>query len=105
MSAGKKLSSESFDSAAKSDEPDDSAIARARLRGGVIVVDAVAAKLARCLVEFDKLGTISVKGKAIPVDIYTPLRPTTNSVRPVRCVCGIFAQESSIGQTRGSGSV
>lgn len=86
MSAGKKLSSESFDSATKSPEPDGLASAGARHRSGVIVVDSVTAKLARCLVEFDKLGTIFVKGKAIPVDVYTPLRPTANLVRSMLCV-------------------
>lgn len=93
MSAGKKLSSESFDSAKKSVEPDDLASAGPRHRSGVIVVDSVTAKLARCLVEFDKLGTISVKGKAIPIDVYTPLRPTANSVRSVLCACDILRRK------------
>lgn len=55
----------------------------ARFASGVVVVDAVTAGLASGLVEFDRLGTISVKGKTIPVEVYTPVRAASASVRSV----------------------
>ena len=38
------------------------------------------AGLASDLVQFEKLGTISLKGKAVRVEVYTPLGPATASV-------------------------
>ena len=55
----------------------------ARFSSGVVVVDAATAGLARELVEFEKLGTISVKGKAVQVEVYTPLGPALASVRAI----------------------
>ncbi|CAM9464399.1 unnamed protein product [Scytosiphon promiscuus] len=51
----------------------------ARFSSGVVAVDSVTAGLARGLVEFELLGTISLKGKLVPVEIHTPLGPATAS--------------------------
>lgn len=47
------------------------------------MVDSVTAGLASDLVQFEKLGTISLKGKAVRVEVYTPLGPAAASVRVV----------------------
>lgn len=47
---------------------------------GVIVVDSVTTRLARGLVDFQSIGTIYVKGKAVPVEVYTPLQSFAGSV-------------------------
>ena len=47
----------------------------------MIVVDSATAGLAVGLVEFDSIGMISLKGKACPVEVYTPLGPAAASVR------------------------
>lgn len=56
----------------------------ARFFSGMVVVDAATAGLARELVEFEKLGTISLKGKATQVEVYTPIGPAASSVRGMR---------------------
>lgn len=55
----------------------------ARFLSGVVVVDSTTAALAMGLVEFEKIGTISLKGKAVRVEVYNPLGPATASVRAV----------------------
>ena len=52
-----------------------------RFGAGVVVVDSATAGLAMALVEFDSIGTIPLKGKSCPVEVYTPLRPAAASVR------------------------
>lgn len=48
------------------------------------MVDSVTAGIARDLVQFEKLGMISMKGKAVQAEVYTPLGPAAASVRLVR---------------------
>lgn len=55
----------------------------AQFSSGVVVVDSVTARLATDLVQFEKLGTIALKGKAVQVEVYTPLGPAAASVRVV----------------------
>lgn len=47
------------------------------------MVDSVTAGLARDLVQFEELGTISLKGKAVQAEVYTPIGPAAASVRAV----------------------
>ncbi|CAM9255225.1 unnamed protein product [Ectocarpus sp. 6 AP-2014] len=87
MSAGKTLRQESIEAAAAATssaeggpvESSDATRPPARFSNGVVVVDSVTAGLARELVEFEQLGTISLKGKAVKVEVYTPLGPATAS--------------------------
>ncbi|CAM9134053.1 unnamed protein product [Ectocarpus sp. 12 AP-2014] len=86
MSAGKTLRQESIEAVAATssaeggpDESSDATRPPARFSNGVVVVDSVTAGLARELVEFEQLGTIPLKGKAVKVEVYTPLGPATAS--------------------------
>lgn len=59
------------------------------------------AGLARDLVQFEKLRTISLKGKAVQVEVYTPLGPAAASVRVVWSRKGTYLPPVSGAQVGG----
>eukprot|EP00752_Nemacystus_decipiens_P004957 g4510.t1 len=92
MSAGKSLRQESIEPAASGSaeaetsfasgtkgEKDGGGSTPTRFSSGVIVVDRVTAGLAGDLVQFEKLGRITLKGKTVRVEVYTPLGPAVAS--------------------------